>query len=79
MKKLISAVLLSVFTLSFVAGIAVSKAQAVDICMIVDCKYSPLYGDYYLWCCENVIQKGKNGKIVYSNCHFLYDREPCLP
>lgn len=80
MRKLISAVLLGVFALSFVAGIAISDAHADDpvpLCVPVKCKFDFRTGEYYWWCCETVEQKGKNGKVTYSDCRFAYEMGPC--
>lgn len=80
MKKLISAVLLGTFVLSFVAGIAVTNAKADDpypICFKVYCKYDARTGEYYWWCCGSAEEKGNSGKIVYKDCRFAYELGPC--
>jgi len=80
MKKLISAVLCGIFVLSFVAGVAVTNVKAddpVEPCFIVGCKYDRMTGEYWWWCCESAEEKGKSGRVIYTDCHFAYEMGPC--
>ncbi len=78
MKKLISAVLVCVFALSFVGGVAVSNAPAADVgplCVLVGCTSTP-FGSFLEYCCRVEGFKGSANSPKAWDCYIDYD-QPC--